>query len=89
MTLVEAFSRGTPVIAARIGGLPEIVECNGAGVMFPPGDCEALHAAARSLLENETVWRTYSDAAWRAYTQKYSRRPAMEALDAIYKQVLE
>lgn len=88
MTIVEAFSRGTPVIAARIGGLPEIVERNGAGVIFPPGDSDALYAVARGLLDNEAAWRMYSDAAVRAYTQKYSRRPAMEALDAIYQQVI-
>lgn len=88
MTIVEAFSRGTPVIAARIGGLPEIVERNGAGVMFPPSDSEALNAVARGLLENQTAWRTYSDAAWHAYLHKYSRQPAMETLEAIYKRIV-
>lgn len=88
MTMVEAFSRGTPVIAARIGGLPEIVERHGTGVMFPPGDSDALQAVARGLLNNSVAWQSYSEAAWRAYLQFYSRRPALQTLEAIYREII-
>lgn len=48
----EALGVGTPVVAARAGGLPEILDHGRAGVLVPPGDAEALAAAALSLLRD-------------------------------------
>jgi len=45
--LVEALSVGTPVIATRVGGVPEIVEDGVNGLLVPAGDPEALAAAIR------------------------------------------
>jgi teichuronic acid biosynthesis glycosyltransferase TuaC len=49
--LLEAMACGTPVIAARVGGTPEIVTSRAAGVLFEPRTAEALSAAVRDLLE--------------------------------------
>jgi glycosyltransferase involved in cell wall biosynthesis len=45
--LVEALSVGTPVIATRVGGVPEIVEDGVNGLLVPAGDPAALAAAIR------------------------------------------
>jgi glycosyltransferase involved in cell wall biosynthesis len=42
LTIVEAYSFGKPVIGARIGGIPEIVEENITGYLFDPGNISAL-----------------------------------------------
>jgi glycosyltransferase involved in cell wall biosynthesis len=55
--LVEALAAGTPVIATRTGGVPEIVEHGVNGLLVPPGDAEALAAAIR---------RFFGDAELRA-----------------------
>lgn len=39
---VESLALGTPVIASRIGGLPDLVEHGHTGLLFPPGDTGAL-----------------------------------------------
>jgi glycosyltransferase involved in cell wall biosynthesis len=44
LALLEALAAGVPVVASRTGGLPEIVP-EGAGVLVPPGDVEALRVA--------------------------------------------
>ena len=49
--LLEAMACGTPVIAARVGGTPEIVTSPVAGVLFEPRTAEALAGAVRRLLE--------------------------------------
>src|SRR5206468_8138010 len=49
--LLEAMACGTPVIAARVGGTPEIVTSRAAGVLFEPLTAAALSAAVRELLE--------------------------------------
>ncbi len=46
-TVVEAFSQGTPVLAADLGGVRELVEEGVTGFRFPPGDADALAAGAR------------------------------------------
>jgi teichuronic acid biosynthesis glycosyltransferase TuaC len=49
--LLEAMACGTPVIAARVGGTPEIVTSPAAGVLFEPRTEAALAAAVRELFE--------------------------------------
>jgi teichuronic acid biosynthesis glycosyltransferase TuaC len=50
--LLEAMACGTPVVAARIGGTPEVVTSPAAGVLFEPRTAEALGRAIRELLES-------------------------------------
>ena len=45
-TVVEAFSQGTPVLAADIGCMRELVEEGVAGYLFPPGNVDALVAGS-------------------------------------------
>jgi glycosyltransferase involved in cell wall biosynthesis len=45
--LVEALAVGTPVVATRVGGVPEIVEDGVNGLLVPPDDPDALGAAIR------------------------------------------
>lgn len=42
MTVIEAYSAGTPVIGARIGGIPEIIEEGSTGMQFTAGDSDDL-----------------------------------------------
>jgi glycosyltransferase involved in cell wall biosynthesis len=49
MVLVEAFARGTPVVASRIGALQTLVEPEINGVHVEPGDASALGDVVRSL----------------------------------------
>jgi glycosyltransferase involved in cell wall biosynthesis len=48
----EAMACGRPVIAADAGGTAELVGRDGAGVLVPPGDPDALAAAVRELLRD-------------------------------------
>ncbi|MGZ8216724.1 glycosyltransferase [Methylomagnum sp.] len=50
MVILEAYASGTPVLAARIGSLDEIVADGVTGVKFTPGDALDLAAKARALL---------------------------------------
>lgn len=52
MVSLEAFGCGTPVIAAQVGGVPEIVEQERCGLLIPSNDSGALVAATRRLIDN-------------------------------------
>ena len=51
LTLVEAMSQGVPVVASRIGGIPEIIEDGVTGLLFEPGNAADL---AEKMLR---LWR--------------------------------
>ena len=47
---LEAMAAGAPVLAAASGGLVEVIDGTGAGVLYPAGDAGALSAAMRRML---------------------------------------
>ena len=54
VALVEAMAYGVPVIATGVGGVPELLE-NGAGVLVPPSDADALTEALARVLGSSTL----------------------------------
>jgi glycosyltransferase involved in cell wall biosynthesis len=50
LAIIEAMMAGLPVVATRVGGVPELVEDGVTGVIVPPRDSEALAAALKRLL---------------------------------------
>jgi glycosyltransferase involved in cell wall biosynthesis len=57
MVVAEALARGIPVVAARVGGIPEAIAGSKAGILTPSDDPGALRAVLRQ-------WR--EDPGWRA-----------------------
>lgn len=53
LVVVEAFARGTPVAASAIGGLTSLVRDADTGILFPPGQSDALLDSVR------TAWRSH------------------------------
>lgn len=45
MAVLESFAHGRPVVASRIGGIPEVITHGEDGLLLPPGDTEALRDA--------------------------------------------
>jgi len=50
LSLLEAMASGTPVVASRIGGLPEVVRDGETGYLVEPGDESALRSAIEDLV---------------------------------------
>jgi glycosyltransferase involved in cell wall biosynthesis len=56
---------GTPVVAADLAGIPEILDHGRGGVLVPPGDVPALADAIERLLRDDALRRCYAEAARR------------------------
>jgi len=54
ISVLESLALGTPVIASRIGGLPEIVEHGRTGLLFTAGNADELAAHIATLANNES-----------------------------------
>ncbi len=64
MPLIEAMASGTPVLATRTGGIPEVVEDRRTGILVEPGS-PAQHAQGiRSLIHNDVLLRQMGIEAW-------------------------
>ncbi len=55
--LVEAMCMGTPIIATRVGGNPELIRDKVEGLLIPPQDDEALHRALKEVHNNPPAAR--------------------------------
>jgi len=81
---LEAMAQGVPVVATRVGSLPEVL--GDACVLVPPGDDVALAAAMESLLTSE-VQRSLAVSAGRARAARYSWNRMGTEMIALYRDV--
>jgi glycosyltransferase involved in cell wall biosynthesis len=54
LVIIEANACGTPVIAARVGGVPEVV-CENSDTLIAPNDSDALAKATRMFFQKQPV----------------------------------
>ena len=52
---IESMAVGTPVIASRVGGIPEIIRDGEDGFLIPPDDSSALAARIKTLLVDDRL----------------------------------
>jgi glycosyltransferase involved in cell wall biosynthesis len=78
--LLEAMSCGLPVIASRVGGIPETIQDRVGGLLVPPGDSEALvgairfmadHPSARLRMGRKNAAIAREDYGWASIAQQY------------------
>jgi glycosyltransferase involved in cell wall biosynthesis len=89
LVALEAMASGTPVIASRVGGLPEIVEDGVTGYLVPPGDVISLHERIAHVLGHPvTAARLGSNARDRVVTELSWDRCAERCLE-VYRQLMD
>jgi glycosyltransferase involved in cell wall biosynthesis len=63
LTLLEGMASGTPVIASRLGGMPEVVDDGVTGFLIEPGDADGLRERLDVLLADPGLARQLGDNA--------------------------
>jgi glycosyltransferase involved in cell wall biosynthesis len=87
LAVLEAIGTGRPVVASRIGGLPEIVEHGRTGLLVPPAEPEALAGALRRLLGDLDGARAMGAAAAER-AGRFALEPFLDATEAVYAEAL-
>ena len=81
LTVIESQSLGTPVLGARIGGIPELIDEGVSGMTFTSGDVEDLKDKIVKMSEHEFDY----DAIAKNAIERYSSEAYYEKLMKYYK----
>jgi len=82
---LEAMAKARPVIASRVGGIPEFVEHGKTGMIVPPGNARALAGAMQALHENRQLAATLGQAGRRRVERAASLQRHVDRLISVYE----
>jgi glycosyltransferase involved in cell wall biosynthesis len=88
LVVLEAMASGVPVVAARVGGVPELVEDGDSGLLFEPENVEALTGAIDSLMRSPSLRARLGQDGRDRIATHFRPQQAAEALVALYEQVI-
>ncbi len=72
VVFVEAMAHALPIVAARIGALPDMVEDDRNGYLVPVDDGEALKRALEKLLKSEERRAQFGRQSWQLAQERYN-----------------
>jgi len=88
LVILEAMSNKIGVIAAKVGGIPEVIENGKEGILISPEDPEALAKAITELLTDEELRIKLSVNAYKKVKEKYSIEVYTKNIVEFYKSLI-
>lgn len=88
ISALEAMAARVPVVATRVGGLPDLLTDGETGVLIDSEDTAALAAALRRLLDGESERELLCKNAYRVLTERFSVEGAVDSYLEVYAEVL-
>lgn len=85
LTILEAFATGLPVLASRLGSMPELIEEGRTGLLFEPGSAEDLARTVGWMLSDGERTTDMRFHARREFERKYTRARNYELLLDCYR----
>jgi glycosyltransferase involved in cell wall biosynthesis len=87
MVVLEAFRQGRPVVASRVGGIPEVIEDGESGLLVEPLNVSQVAAAVIDLVSDPVRHKKLVDGAGRRLKALFSVEKMADAYEAVYEQV--
>ena len=88
LSALEALSCGVPVVASRVGGIPEVVTDGVTGVLRDVGDVDGMAAASLELLGDRVRWQQMSAAAAADARRRFARDDMVARYEAFYARTI-
>ena len=88
MVVVESLACGTPVVAARDGALPELIDRPEVGELFDGDDPDVLARALAVALDRSAASNGTVVAACRARAADFSVARSADAHEALYRELI-
>jgi glycosyltransferase involved in cell wall biosynthesis len=88
IAIVEALACRKPVVASRVGGIPEIIEDKKNGILVEPDNAEALAEALVRVLKDEHLREILGDNGYRTVQARFGSEATGSAYEAAFRGVL-
>lgn len=85
ISLIEAMALSKPVIATKIGGIPEVVEDGNTGLLVRPQDSDALAQAINTLLNAPDLSRKMGINGRKKYQEMFTLKYMIKGLEEMYE----
>ncbi len=85
-TILDAMNLGVPVIASKVGGIPELVTHDSSGLLIPPHDSDALASAILRLHDDFALKKRLANKGFDVATAHSSKNMALQYL-ALYQKI--
>jgi glycosyltransferase involved in cell wall biosynthesis len=87
LVTIQAMACGIPVVAAAVGGVPEIVVDGRSGLLIPPGDADALGGAIARLLGDDAERGHLAEGALALAREQFDARKSARRHVELYREV--
>lgn len=87
LTLLESYANSTPVVGARIGAIPELIEDGKTGFLFTPNDADDLNKVLQYCITRAPLLRRMGITALSKVRAKYSPHAYLEGLESVLNNV--
>jgi len=88
LSVLEPMAAGVPVIASRVGGIPELYDDGVEGLLVPPGDVDALSSALRRVATDDAFAVSAGRLAYRRVVDNHTPERHLRELVGVYTSVL-
>jgi len=88
LVALEAMVCGVPVVASRVGGLPEVVQHGKTGYLADVGDIEGMSKAVLKLLTDHSLYQVFSEQAATWARETFPVERAVQSYESVYDSVV-
>lgn len=88
LAICAGMSTGLPIVASRVGGLPEVLKDGENAILIPPRDPHAFAAAVGRLLDHPEEATRLGNNAREFIAKRYSLQAATRKLESVYRSLL-
>ena len=88
MVILEAMAASKPVIASKVGGIPEMVRDGETGILVPPKDVDALAEKIIVLLKNKDKARQMGLAGRRRVEEEFDVNIMVRKTEEVYQELI-
>jgi glycosyltransferase involved in cell wall biosynthesis len=88
VSAIEALASGTPVVATRVGGVPDVVRDGEDGFLFEPGDTDAAAERLARLASDPALRTTLGESGRERVLERYSVARLVDDVDRLYRSLL-
>jgi glycosyltransferase involved in cell wall biosynthesis len=85
---IESLAAGRPVVATRVGGVPDVVEDGTDGFLVPVGDVDAIVGALERLARDPALRERMGAAGRGRVVPRYRVERLLDDVDALYRDLL-